>query len=176
MAKTFLSVMDKPIQIRQGFNLLEMLLVLSVVMCLGLCAYIPYQKLQGSTQAILYQLEILIENARFEALESQSKVDINFLADRICIKNDCYFQKENIWIKEDKTITFNENGNISQGTHVDIEIKNQTYRIIFNVGRGAYRIEKNSFCLAGFFICTLYFFVNHHRFIFSNHFAIPKFL
>lgn len=176
MAKTFLSVMDKPIQIRQGFTLLEMLIVLSVVMCLGLCAYIPYQKLQGSTQAILYQLEILIENARFEALESQSKVDINFLADRICIKNDCYFQKENIWIKEDKTVTFNENGNISQGTHVDIEIKNQTYRIIFNVGRGAYRIEKNSFCLAGFFICTLYFFVNHHRFIFSNHFAIPKFL
>lgn len=176
MAKTFLSFMGKPIQIRQGFTLLEMLIVLVVVMCLGLCAYIPYQKLQGSTQAILYQLEILIENARFEALESQSEVDINFLANRICVKNDCYFQKENISIKEDKVVTFNENGNISQGTHVDIEIKNQIYRIIFNVGRGAYRIEKNSFCLAGLFICPLYFFVRHHRFIFGKHFIICSFL
>ncbi len=176
MVKTFLSVMGKPIQIRQGFTLLEMLIVLAVVMCLGLCAYIPYQKLQGSTQAILYQLEILIENTRFEALESQSEVDINFLANRICVKNDCYFQKENISIKEDKVVTFNENGNISQGTHVDIEIKNQIYRIIFNVGRGAYRIEKNSFCLTGLFICPLYFFVRHRRFIFGKHFIICSFL
>lgn len=158
MVKEYIFIKDKHTPIRQAFTFLETLLVLAIVMCLLLCTHISYQNIHGSSKISLYQIQTLIEQARIEAMQSHTKVEIAFENDRICTMGQCYFDDKDIWIENEITFSFNENGNIDHGGHVDIHLDGKSYRLIFNVGRGAYRIEKNSICATRCLICFSYLF------------------
>lgn len=83
----------------------------------------------------------MIETARFQALSSKQKVSLEFKNDKVCLENSCYLDRFNVRFTQPMTFTFNENGNIQKAGHVDFLLNGKNYRLIFNVGEGAYHIE-----------------------------------
>lgn len=144
---------------KAAFTLSEMLLVLGIVMCLILCTHLPAKHISFSKEWVFHQMQTIIESARLKAIESHESISLKFLHQGILFQDQCYLA-DDIEVITPKTITFNANGNISMGTTIEIKVKNESYQLIFNVGKGAYHLEKKSFYFTGYIICfcCLYFY------------------
>gem|GEM_PF-2532904 len=134
---------------KSGFTQMEMLLVLTIVSILMLVSASFSEQLFCPAALQLYQIESLIENARFEAIKNHKTVIITFENDCIYVDQECYFENSGLVIDQPQKISFNANGRINHGTHLDLKIGKQNFQLTFNVGEGAYHIEKNSFYSPG---------------------------
>lgn len=147
----------KAIATKQAYTLLEMILVLSIVMILFWVCQTSSQKIGGSKEVSLSELKILIEKARFQAIQTHLPVTLSFKTHGVCLEGQCYME-EKISFVEPTNITFNENGNIQMGRRIDFELDHTSYQLVFNVGKGAYHIEKTSLYFTGCFVCLWHLF------------------
>lgn len=173
MAEKLILPMDKLIATKKGFTLIEMLLVLAIVSVLLVVTSLPLQTKRTTHTLFWYQLSCIIEEARLEAIDSKSHTSIEFLKNEICFENQCL---EDIVVKNPQTVTFNANGHIQKGRHIDICLNNETFSLIFNVGEGAYHIEKNSFgfYFTGCLICFSDLFKRYLHSLFKYHHAFQS--
>lgn len=152
---------------KQGYTLIEMLFVLAILVVLMLFSVRPRQ-ITPSDKEILYELSILIEKARFEAIQKAQNVSLEFNRNCIVISNAVYFENSGLIINTPQEVIFNEWGNIQKGTTISFLIHQKQYKLVFNVGKGAYHLEKASFCFTGCFVWLGYLF-SLHRYYFFNH-------
>lgn len=125
-----------------GFTLIETLFVLALI-SMGSYFLLPISQ-QSFNAFTIVENEILIhiEKARLNAVLSQQSQTISFLNDCIYVNNRFVYRNEAIEFY-DNHITYNSLGHIQQAKTIQFRINQKEYKLTFNLGQGAYYIEKN---------------------------------
>lgn len=126
---------------RNGYTLIEMLVVVSVVMMMSVLSFhmVP---LHPTLQADVKNAMVLaIEHCRHIAITEQRPVILEFQKHAVKVDGVTHFEDENVQYVPQASFRFNEKGHITKGGTVEIKIHQAVVKLIFNVGYGAYRFE-----------------------------------
>lgn len=131
-----------------GFTLIEMLLVLSIIITLSTLAF-PYMKKQTayiSNESIQKQILMIIDQAKSQAIISHEKIILNITSHEIYYFNEN--QKYNFVLPDNysfnniKEVYFNKDGNINQANHIDLITPQKKYTLVFHLGAGDYEFKQ----------------------------------
>lgn len=139
--------MVKPMFQNKGFTLIEVLLTLSIIIVLSVLTfpYMPTQSLAYNEDMIQYQIASLIDHAKSYALTNHQQVNITFTQNTISYQENQkriqYILPEKCYFSHLKKVYFNKNGNINQGNHILIHLKNKSLKLVFHLGNGDFYFE-----------------------------------
>lgn len=126
----------------KGYTLVEMLLVLSVIMVM-LIMTIPFVNQKPTWPSLVKdEISLAIEKTRQDAILSQKRMALNFEWNQISTTYDCLYKHPNLLFITPKTIYFNELGHIINPQTIYFKINQQKYALVFNLGYGAYHVQK----------------------------------
>lgn len=137
-----------------GFTLVELLVVLSIIMLLLVFPIIQVRKIEEEQKLILFMQ--MLQNDIFLA---QRNAAVHQLPTRIIFSNGCYVIEDNLLnppilkrtFDTELTITylslkaplrFNQDGNISSSGTISITYKNSKYIVTFYLGSGRFTYVK----------------------------------
>jgi len=126
---------------KQGFTMIELLLVLSILSVLGLMTFSLKTPMVISHALIIDQVINQIEKARSNAYLHENSISLLFE------KNTIYSNQEMVFYHSDSyfvnnEILINAKGHIINPTTIYFSIQQQDYQLVINLGYGAYRVEK----------------------------------
>ena len=126
----------------KGFTLIEMLFVLQLIIIFGLF-HLPYFNDDFQQSEIIIQ-EIIntIETVRLDAIFFQENQNLVFSNHSIIVNDNEVFTFKDINFLDNTQIYFNRKGHISKGCTILFELKNIEHKLVFNLGQGAFYIEK----------------------------------
>ena len=126
----------------KGFTLIEMLFILQIICILELFV-LPYaNKNIVSSEVVIQNIYLMIENARMDAIHHHQTIELEFLNHSIHRNNLLIYENSNVLFDDSVNISFNNKGHIRQAKTVYFSINKKEYKLIFNLGQGVYRIEK----------------------------------
>lgn len=134
------SQMVRLMPVRSGYTLLEMLLCMAVLSALSLIT-MGNVSLEPSEVLYLEEINQLVLEARSAAILLGEEVSITFENKRIT-NGLTTVKLSKAYMAITGRFTYNGNGHIEKGGTVRF-CQHHCYDLIFNVGNGAYRIEKN---------------------------------
>lgn len=140
MAAPFLFLMVKRMRIKQGYTLLEMLICIVILSVLSVVT-MGTVSINQSESLYLEEINQLIIEARSAAILQNKDVQIIF-EPKIISNGYTSLKLSQSYMAITGKVTYNGNGHIDRGNTVRFCKKN-CYDIIFNVGNGAYHIEKS---------------------------------
>lgn len=130
-----------------GFTLIEMLLVLSIMITLSTLAF-PYMKKQTayiSNESIQKQILMIIDQAKSQAIISHEKIILNITSHEIYYFNENqkynFVLPDNYYFNNIKEVYFNKDGNINQANHIDLITPQKKYTLVFHLGAGDYEFK-----------------------------------
>lgn len=140
---------------KNGFTLIESILVLSIVSIMSLVLIINLVPIyhQKVIDTFLHQFEKDIMFAQQYALVNKEATSIIFVPTEYkytigenkislpLIQRD-YNDEINIQANNLQLITFNSNGSIRKSGTIHLYYKNQTYKVVFYLGKGRFNIQK----------------------------------
>ncbi|MYL41782.1 prepilin-type N-terminal cleavage/methylation domain-containing protein [Virgibacillus massiliensis] len=136
---------------RNGFSLIEMLVVLSIVMVLLGISVPPALSIleELESQYVLQTFETDVMKIQHMSAIHQSRIRIFLYEDKYAILHNSAIKITRLlptgW-KIDSTISrnieFERNGNIKQPRTFYIQAPNKTYKVVFPFGKGRFRIEE----------------------------------
>ena len=105
----------------------------------------PTQSLAYNEDMIQYQIASLIDHAKSYALTNHQQVNITFTQNTISYQENQkriqYILPEKCYFSHLKKVYFNKNGNINQGNHILIHLKNKSLKLVFHLGNGDFYFE-----------------------------------
>lgn len=135
-------LLGRPFVNKAAYTLIEMLLVLAILSLMtGIYCFAKQPDIVPQ-DIFFYELETIIEKARFVALQEQRDVTLSFLTDRVCLENMCYLSNYHVLFENPAEFSFNQKGHIRKGGHVQFMINHHRYQLIFNVGQGAHYVKE----------------------------------
>ena len=126
----------------KGFTFIEVLIVLQIVLIMTYF-YLPYakQELQQS-EVILEQMKVVLENVRFDSIINYETNEIQFNNHAMFWKGHILLENKQLMFKDNYQIYFNGYGHVRKAATIYFELKKQDYKLVFNLGQGAFYIEK----------------------------------
>lgn len=134
-------------QSNKGFTLVEMIFVLFVITLLTMLSFTFSRTSVRKPQVkeIYHEISSIIEEARSVALSTRSRVDLQITEYTIGYQSSQQSRSitlpKGVFFILSKTIYFNKKGTVNQGNRIALQVDNQQYNIIFNVGSGNFYLQ-----------------------------------
>jgi competence protein ComGD len=139
-----------------GFTMIEMLIVLSIVMTIVALSYFQLRATyeEKVIQHFIEQLQTDIWLAQEYAISHSTIVELSFYDQdpyydlresglrKLIVKRTVHPQIQIRPLTITNPIKFHANGNINRPGSMYVTYNNQTYKIVFQLGRGRFRVEK----------------------------------
>ena len=129
--------MDKPYPNKNGFTLVEMLIVLFIVSMLGFGLSF---RMHSSLYVFMKNLQTLCITAQEKAYVEHKKVYVN-LNDKIYVDEVEYLIPHDI-VCDSVSFYYNAKGNMSKAMSVHCQNASSQMKLVFQVGAGRVRLEK----------------------------------
>ena len=129
--------MDKPYPNKNGFTLVEMLIVLFIVSMLGFGLSF---RMHSSLYVFMKNLQTLCITAQEKAYVEHKKVYVK-LNDKIYVDEVEYLIPNDI-VCDSVSFYYNANGNMSKALSLHCQNASSQMKLVFQVGAGRVRLEK----------------------------------